>query len=361
MSRPAQQTIAREVGLAGVGVHSGQEAALTFRPAEPGSGVRFRRVDLEGCPEIPATIDNVVATELGTTVGIGDAKVLTIEHVMAALAGLRIDNVLVDIDGPELPIRDGSFQDYCVALEEAGAVEQDEEAEVLKLSGVVEASGGKGASYVATAGPGGLRISATIDFENPTIGRSYGSFDLDPASFRKDVAPARTFGFMADADALHARGLALGASLENAIVIDDDGVMNDELRFDDEFLRHKVGDVLGDLALLGTRLDGHIVQGHVDGTGHLIESTKDGEYWLLDFRIPDDVHALTIGHGSITLNGVSLTVSELLPQSGVRIGVIPHTHAHTNLGALEPAAPVNVEGDMLGKYVARILGRSDDA
>ncbi len=269
MSRPAQRTIAREVGLEGVGVHSGERAALTFRPADPGSGIRFRRVDLEGSPEIPATVDNVVATDLGTTVGAGDARVLTVEHVMAALAGLQIDNVLVDIDGLELPIRDGSFQDYCCALEDAGVVEQDEPARIVSLSGVVQASGSKGASYVATGSDNGLRVSATIDFENPTIGRSYGSFVLDPATFRTEVAPARTFGFMADADELHARGLALGASLDNAIVIGDDGVMNEDLRFQDEFLRHKVGDVLGDLALIGARLEAHVVADRPSHEGNL--------------------------------------------------------------------------------------------
>jgi UDP-3-O-[3-hydroxymyristoyl] N-acetylglucosamine deacetylase/3-hydroxyacyl-[acyl-carrier-protein] dehydratase len=268
MSRPLQRTIAREVGLDGVGVHSGEQARLTFRPAAPGTGVRFRRVDLEDCPEVPATIDQVVATELGTTLGVGEARVLTVEHVMAALAGLEIDNVLVDIDGPELPIRDGSFRDYCAALETAGAVEQEEPASVIALGGVVEAAGSQGASYVATPARG-LRVSATIDFENPVIGRSYGSFLLDPESFRREVAPARTFGFMADADALHARGLALGASLDNAVVIGDEGVMNDGLRFDDEFLRHKVGDIVGDLALLGARLDAHVVAERPSHEGNL--------------------------------------------------------------------------------------------
>jgi UDP-3-O-[3-hydroxymyristoyl] N-acetylglucosamine deacetylase/3-hydroxyacyl-[acyl-carrier-protein] dehydratase len=269
MSWPMQRTIGREVDLEGVGVHSGEQAKLTFRPAQPSSGVRFRRVDLEGCPEVPATVDHVVATELGTTLGSGSVQVLTVEHVMAALAGLEIDNVLVDIDGPELPIRDGSFQDYCVALERAGAVEQDVPADVISIQGVVEASGSHGASYVATPSDRGLRVSATIDFENPVIGRSYGSFMLDSTSFRREVAPARTFGFMADADALHARGLALGASLENAVVIGEDGVLNEGLRFEDEFLRHKVGDILGDLALLGARLDAHVVAERPSHEGNL--------------------------------------------------------------------------------------------
>jgi len=255
-----QHTLAREVSLDGVGLHSGESASLTFRPAEPGTGIRFRRTDLEACPEIPATIDHVVGTELGTTVGVGEARVLTIEHVMAALAGLGIDNAIADIDGPEIPIRDGSFRDYVSALDDAGIEEQTEEATVISLSGVVEAEGHAGASYVATPSSTGLRVSATIDFSHPVIGRRYGSFKVSPDAFRSELAPARTFGFRADADVLHARGLALGASLDNAIVIDDDGVMNENgLRFDDEFLRHKVGDVVGDLALLGGRLNAHVI------------------------------------------------------------------------------------------------------
>ncbi len=260
MTAVFQRTLAREARLEGVGLHSGQSASLTFRPAGPGAGIRFRRVDLEGHPEIPATIDCVVGTELGTTVGVGEARVLTIEHVMAALAGLEIDNVTVDIDGPEIPIRDGSFRDYVRALDEAGAVEQKEEATVISVSGVVEAAGHAGATYVATPSANGLRVSATIDFSHPVIGRRYGSFHVREDVFRSELAAARTFGFRADAEALHARGLALGASLDNAIVIDDDGVMNDGgLRFDDEFLRHKIGDVVGDLALLGARLQAHVI------------------------------------------------------------------------------------------------------
>jgi UDP-3-O-[3-hydroxymyristoyl] N-acetylglucosamine deacetylase/3-hydroxyacyl-[acyl-carrier-protein] dehydratase len=270
MTAVFQRTLAREAKLEGVGLHSGEGASLTFRPAEPGMGIRFRRTDLEGCPEIPATIDSVVGTELGTTVGVGEARVLTIEHVMAALAGLRIDNATLDIDGPEIPIRDGSFADYVHALDEAGVVEQKEEAAIISLSGVVEARGHAGASYVATPGSDGLRISATIDFAHPVIGRRYGSFPVREDVFRSDLASARTFGFHADAEALHARGLALGASLDNAIVINEEGVMNEGgLRFDDEFLRHKVGDVVGDLALLGARLEAHVVADRPSHAGNV--------------------------------------------------------------------------------------------
>ena len=257
MSGPAQRSISADATLDGIGVHSGESARLTFRPGEPDSGVVFVRTDVEGSPSVAADVENVVGTDLGTTLGDGAARVLTVEHVMAAVAAHRIDNLVVELDGPEVPIRDGSFADYSEALSGAGPVDQDAEAKVLALDGPVQASGSAGSSYVATPNSG-LRVSATIDFEHPTIGRRYGSYQMD-GSFVHEIAPARTFGFKSDADELHARGLARGASLDNAVVLDDDGVMNDELRFDDEFLRHKVGDVMGDLALLGARLDAHIV------------------------------------------------------------------------------------------------------
>jgi UDP-3-O-[3-hydroxymyristoyl] N-acetylglucosamine deacetylase/3-hydroxyacyl-[acyl-carrier-protein] dehydratase len=259
MSSPLQRTISKEVALDGVGVHSGESASLTFRPAEPDTGIRFRRVDLDGEPEIPADLDHVVETELGTTLGAGEAKVLTVEHLLASLAALSIDNVMIDVKGIEVPIRDGSFLDYLTVLDEAGPVEQEQDAKVISLSGVVESGGGTGeSSYVATPAQG-LRISSTIDFEHPAIGRSYGSFVVNEESFRAELAGARSFGFKEEADALQARGLALGASLDNALVLDENGVLNDALRFEDEFLRHKVGDVVGDLMLLGARLEAHVV------------------------------------------------------------------------------------------------------
>ncbi|HZD05992.1 MAG TPA: bifunctional UDP-3-O-[3-hydroxymyristoyl] N-acetylglucosamine deacetylase/3-hydroxyacyl-ACP dehydratase [Longimicrobiales bacterium] len=253
-----QRSVAREATLQGVGVHSGEAATLTVRPAEPGSGLRFRRTDLPEAPEIRADLDHVVATELGTTLGAGETRVLTVEHLLAALAAHGIDNALLDLSGPEPPIRDGSFNDYLQALEEAGAVDQDLPARVVHVHEPVVVREGGGESYVATPCDG-YRIAATIDFEHPAIRRQFGSFDLSTASFAQEIAPARTFGFMADAEALRARGMARGASLENTVVLDEDRVLNDGLRFPDEFLRHKVGDMVGDLKLLGARIRGHIV------------------------------------------------------------------------------------------------------
>jgi UDP-3-O-[3-hydroxymyristoyl] N-acetylglucosamine deacetylase/3-hydroxyacyl-[acyl-carrier-protein] dehydratase len=259
MSGTLQRTISRQVTLDGIGVHSGESASVTFHGAAPGSGIVFRRVDLEGTPEVTASIDHVIDTELGTTVGNGDARILTVEHLLAAFSALHIDNAIVEVSGPEIPIRDGSFSDYVRALDDSVPVEQDAEAEILTLCGPVTAEGEAEQSHVATPAEG-MRISATIDFDHPCIGRQYGSFRVDEEGFRRELASARTFGFKADADDLHARGLALGASLDNAVVLDETGIMNgDGLRYTDEFLRHKVGDVVGDLALLGARIDAHIV------------------------------------------------------------------------------------------------------
>jgi UDP-3-O-[3-hydroxymyristoyl] N-acetylglucosamine deacetylase/3-hydroxyacyl-[acyl-carrier-protein] dehydratase len=258
MSSSRQRTLGSEVTVDGVGVHSGESSTLTFRPAEPGTGIRFRRIDLPGEPEVPADLDHVAGTELGTSLVAGETRVLTVEHVLAALAAHYVDNAVLDLSGPEPPIRDGSFRDFVLAVEEAGVVEQEEEARVLVVRSPVHVDGGKGVSYVC-APHDGYRISATIDFEHAAIGRQFGSWDFGGGAFVTEIAPARTFGFKAQAEALQARGLARGASLENTVVLDDAGIMNGELRFPDEFVRHKVGDMIGDLSLLGSRIQGHVV------------------------------------------------------------------------------------------------------
>ena len=255
--RPRQRTLAGEHTLEGVGVHSGEHASLTMRPAQAG-GIRFRRVDLDGSPEIPADLDHVVGCEMGTSLGAGDVKVLTVEHVMAALYAAGIDHAVLDLRGPETPILDGSFQHYLEAISNAGTVELEAPTEVIAVRGRLSVSTPAGSSYVVTPADA-LRVTATIDFEHQAIGRQHSTFDMTEEIFRREIAPARTFGFHQDAEALRARGLAQGTSLDNTIVLDDDGVMNDGLRFDDEFVRHKIGDLIGDLALIGRRVQGHIV------------------------------------------------------------------------------------------------------
>jgi UDP-3-O-[3-hydroxymyristoyl] N-acetylglucosamine deacetylase/3-hydroxyacyl-[acyl-carrier-protein] dehydratase len=258
MGHGNQHTIGKCVSREGIGVHSGTPATLKFCPAPEDHGVRFKRADLEDTPEIPVDLDHVAGTELGTSLGVGEARVQTVEHVMAALAARGIDNALLELSGPEPPILDGSFGGYLEALEEAGSKEQDVPRAVLQILEPVTLKLDTGEFYVAAPGDG-LRISATIEFEHASIGRQFGTFFFSEGSFAQEIAPARTFGFKADADMLHSRGLALGASLENTVVLDETGVLNDGLRFPDEFLRHKVGDMVGDLALLGAALDLHIV------------------------------------------------------------------------------------------------------
>ncbi len=275
MDCPKQRTLGGERALQGIGVHSGLPATLTMKPAE-GGGIRFRRVDLDGSPEVPADLDHVVGTDLGTSLGTGDVTVLTVEHVMAALAAACVDNAILELSGPEPPILDGSFQRYLDAILDTGPVDLDEPAEVRVITKPVTVSVETGASYVASPAED-LRISATIDFEHEVIGRQFGTFDVTQEAFLSEIAPARTFGFHRDAEALQARGLAMGASLDNTIVLNDDGVMNDDLRFDDEFLRHKVGDLIGDLALIGGRVQGHIVSERPSHQGNiaLAKALKD--------------------------------------------------------------------------------------
>jgi UDP-3-O-[3-hydroxymyristoyl] N-acetylglucosamine deacetylase/3-hydroxyacyl-[acyl-carrier-protein] dehydratase len=254
-----QRTLEDRVELSGTGVHSGEPSTLRFLPSEADTGLRFRRTDLDGAPEIPATIDHVVDTRLGTTLGADGAEVMTVEHVLAALAAHYVDNAVIEIDGPEPPILDGSFQGFFDAISDVGVAELEAPARVVTVRDVIHVKPSSGVSYVCTPHEG-YRVSATIDFDHPTIGRQYASFDFGEGAFPLQVAPARTFGFKGDAEALRAAGRAQGASLENTIVLDDDGVLNPEgLRFDDEFVRHKIGDILGDLALLGARIRGHVV------------------------------------------------------------------------------------------------------
>jgi UDP-3-O-[3-hydroxymyristoyl] N-acetylglucosamine deacetylase/3-hydroxyacyl-[acyl-carrier-protein] dehydratase len=259
MFGPKHRTLRGPAALSGVGVHTGAASSVRFLPAPDAKGISFRRMDLPDRPEIPATLDHVVATELGTTLAVGEeARVLTVEHVMAALAASGVTKAVVEVDGPEAPILDGSFRPFLEAIDGAGTQELEGEVPVVRISGPVTFDGDRGSSYVATPADT-FRISATIEFPHPAIGRQYGSFRIEEGCFAAEIAPARTFGFASEAEALRARGLALGASLDNTVVLDDAGLLGGELRFRDEFLRHKIGDMVGDLALLGARVAAHVI------------------------------------------------------------------------------------------------------
>ena len=258
MAEERQHTVAGRITLEGTGVHSGEAASLTIRPAPEGSGILFARTDIEGVPTIPARLEHVTRTELGVGLGADGIEVLTVEHVLAALAASGVDNARLELDGPEVPILDGSFAPCFAALQRAGRTAQASPAEVIHISDTITVGAAPGASYVVLPHDGFL-ISATIEFDHAAIGRQHGAFRIDQTVFATNLAPARTFGFRADAGALWSRGLARGASLDNTVVLGEDGVVNPGLRFPDEFLRHKVGDIVGDLALMGARFSGHVI------------------------------------------------------------------------------------------------------
>jgi len=251
-----QSTVRRRTTVSGVGVHSGRSASITLHPAEADNGITFLRTDVaSGDAEIRAHFDHVNATELCTSVGSSGTSVATIEHLMAALSAFDVDNVLIEIDGPEVPVMDGSAGAFIAALDHAGVVKLEAPRRYIRVLKPVRVEAGE--SFAELTPHDGRRVEVEIDFKNPLIGRQAFAASIDRECFRRDIARARTFGFLAEVEQLWARGLALGASLENAVVVGDDRVINPEgLRFADEFARHKLLDAVGDLALAGAPILG---------------------------------------------------------------------------------------------------------
>ena len=247
-----QRTLKTAVQATGVGLHSGVKVEMTLRPAAPDSGVVFRRMDLSPPAELRADPYRVTDTRLCSMLESGAAKVSTVEHLMSALAGLGIDNVIVDLTGPEIPIMDGSSAPFVFLLQSAGIVEQNAFKRYVRITRPIEVrDGDKWARFVPHHG---FKIEFTIDFDHPVFEKSGKTVSIDFAddAYTREVARARTFGFMHEVEALRNSGLALGGSLDNAIVMDEFRVLNqDGLRYDDEFVKHKVLDAIGDLYLLG--------------------------------------------------------------------------------------------------------------
>ena len=243
----------------GVGLHSGQRVELTLRPAQPDTGIVFRRVDLPQPVDIPITATAVTDTRLASTISNGGAKVFTVEHLMSACAGLGIDNLYIDITAEEVPILDGSASSFVFLLQSAGIVEQNAPKRFIRLLKTVEVREGEGANVKwARLDPHhGYKLSFEIDFRHPAVDSTGQSvvFDMDTDVYTRDIARARTFGFTRDVEMMRANGLALGGGLDNAIVVDDYKVLNsDGLRYDDEFVKHKILDAMGDLYLIGKPL-----------------------------------------------------------------------------------------------------------
>jgi UDP-3-O-[3-hydroxymyristoyl] N-acetylglucosamine deacetylase len=252
-----QRSLKSLVSASGVGLHTGRKVRLTLRPAPVDTGVVFRRVDLPSPVDIPARADSVGETRLSSCLVNGEAKVYTVEHLMSALAGLGVDNVYVDLDGPEVPIMDGSAGPFVLLLQQAGLEQQAAPKKFLKVKKTIEVR--EGDKWARLEPYDGFRLSFSIEFRHPVIERSTQSVTLDFAetSYLKEIARARTFGFMQDLEDLRDNSLALGGGLDNAVVLDEYRVLNaDGLRFADEFIRHKLLDANGDLYLLGKPLLG---------------------------------------------------------------------------------------------------------
>ena len=252
-----RRTIRERVTLAGVGLHLGRACQLSFAPAAPGAGIRFRRTDLEGAPETTALVEHAILTERRTQLGDGDGGLHTVEHVLAAIAGLEIDDILVEMSAAEPPILDGSARPFLEALQGAGTVEHGGRVRELRIKTPVRVVDGESV-YVAYPSDA-LELDVTIDFAHAAIGEQRGTWTVTPATFAAELAGARTFGFVHEVEMLRARGLIQGASTENAVVLDDAGVVGTTLRWPDEFVRHKALDCIGDLALAGRRVKARIV------------------------------------------------------------------------------------------------------
>ena len=259
MKAGKQTTLRKRATISGIGVHSGLPVTLTLNPADADSGVVFVRCGINGEPdrELHATARAVTATELATVLGDGSGVfVSTVEHIMSALCGLGIDNCVVEIDGPEAPIMDGSAAAFVEAIDAAGVATLNAPRRFFKVLKPVRVA--KGDAYgELTPYDGGFRVEVEIDFKHPLIGRQALAVEVEPATYRREIARARTFGFMRDVAKLWNAGYALGASLENTLVVSEDRILNPEgLRFPDEFVRHKTLDAIGDLALAGAPILG---------------------------------------------------------------------------------------------------------
>ena len=278
-----QRTIKNTIRANGVGLHTGEKVYLTLYPADPDTGIVFRRSDLDPMISIAASPENVGDTNLHTTLMSGDTRISTIEHLMSALAGLGIDNLLVDVSAEEIPIMDGSAGPFVFLIQTAGSVEQEAAKKFIRIKKPVTVTQD---DKVATFTPfDGFKVNFSIEFDHPVLSRQTlnASIDFSSTSFVKEVSRARTFGFVKDMEYLQSIGLARGASLDNAVGVDDDHILNEDgLRYSDEFVKHKILDAIGDLYVAGNSLIGQY-DAHKSGHGLNNESIRalmaDKEAW----------------------------------------------------------------------------------
>ncbi|SIP90054.1 UDP-3-O-acyl-N-acetylglucosamine deacetylase [Solilutibacter tolerans] len=303
-----QRTLKNVIRATGVGLHSGEKVFLTLRPAPVDTGIVFRRVDLDPVVEIPAQGDLVTETTLCTGLSCGPAKVQTVEHLLSAMAGLGIDNAYVELSAAEVPIMDGSAGPFVFLLQSAGIAEQDAPKRFIRILGEVEVR--EGDKWARFTPHDGFRLDFTVEFNHPAIpaAQSSASVDFSTARYIKEVSRARTFGFMRDLEYMRERNLGLGGSMDNAIVLDEFRVLNEDgLRYADEFVRHKILDAVGDLYLAG-----HPIIGAYEGfkSGHalnnklvraLLAETSAWELVSFDDAAPGDIPSMYMPAGNPAL------------------------------------------------------------
>ncbi len=285
----SQYTLKKSVHFKGVGLHSGYPVDLTIKPAKANHGIRFKLTGND--QSMPAFIDRVIDTSLATTIAEKDMVFSTTEHLLGALTGLGIDNALVELNGPELPIMDGSAENFVNDLQKASRKMQKSQRQFIKVTKEIRYQ--ESDKQVKILPHDGLQLTCKIDFEHELIKNQSYSIELSPESFSHEIASARTFGFLEQVEQLQRNGYALGGSLKNAVVIDQNGVINKEgLRFKDEFVRHKILDLLGDLTLLGHPLLGHVIaekSGHSQHLGLMKELLAHPDSWhLVELRETDE-------------------------------------------------------------------------
>jgi UDP-3-O-[3-hydroxymyristoyl] N-acetylglucosamine deacetylase len=267
-----QRTLRNTIRATGIGLHTGDKVYLTLKPAPIDTGIIFRRTDLDPVVEVPARAENVGDTTLSTTLIVGDVRVSTVEHLLSAMAGLGIDNAYVEISAPEVPIMDGSAGPFVFLIQSAGIEEQDAAKKFIRIKRPVTVKDGdKVASFLPF---NGFKVSFSIDFDHPVFrGRTVdASIDFSSTSFVKEISRARTFGFMHEIEFLRSKGLARGGSVDNAIVVDEYRILNEDgLRYEDEFVKHKVLDAIGDLYLLGNSVIGEF---RASKSGHALNNAS---------------------------------------------------------------------------------------
>jgi len=277
----AQRTLRRPISCAGIGLHSGHKVTLSLKPAPADFGVRFRRSDLDGV-EIPASILNLTGIHYATGLSRDNASVETVEHLLAALVGLGVDNVIVELNHPEVPIMDGSASPFVYLIHEAGIRALAAPRRSLKVTRPIML--GHGDKGIALYPADHFKVTYSISFDHPLLHHQECTVRVTEDSFVEEIAPARTFGFLKEVEMLRQLGLALGGSLDNAVVLGETGVLNNPLRFRDEFVRHKILDAIGDLALVGYPVIGHLVAhraGHALHTALVAKVLDETDAWQL--------------------------------------------------------------------------------